>query len=674
MLVALAFLAGASCSGAQRQVRESCLVGDLGASCFTELPALTEGETPEAAVALLRRFVAAQVAVCDATYLRPRDADDPPVVAGHNLCQAFAAMRLGARVPLADRGDGRLAALQARAEPLLARDFEKGMRTLQAMCEPGDRGHALACARLGLLAQLEGVPVATWYLERACVPLGFGVEDRWEVCRARLGMRPDFAGWPDATVRSTVARGLLARAETEASGEGSSRTQHIAAARALLASTGDEADRALGEGLAGRVQASARDDFEAMRADLERRPASDRPLDAALYALGRMREAIARMEEADRPAAQARFDQTVDALTRAESARFEGRNWFGPALRVFTAAATLGRPSPTRARMRAELEGRAAAFHRERASRNAAAGRPFAARFHAGLERRFGGRAAPGAVDPQVEALLRGGRALRYDAAQCPWAAAALPAPTTAAPSPSAMEVSIQWTRCAADERRWQARETVQVEESYEVTEEVTETQTITEQHCTDSYSTTTVQTSRGSTSVPVTRRSCSPETRVVRTTVPRTVRRTRTVPASADVSHRQIQFALVGTITVTRWGRAETRPFDYSHAPVDEVAYTARGETRAFTDVTLEGVRRLAVQALAADGLSEAIRGLETAQAEAEEAAGQAAADDDTREEHYVRAHLACRGRPQPVIERHFADRYGIEAAELAQALSAQR
>lgn len=452
----LAVSTASACFDGRRFRVESCLRGELGASCFASFREFTEGEAPEAALTMFRRVVAAQLASCDATYLRTGDGSGVGSSGQADLCQAFAAMRLGARVPLAPEGRGPVAELQARAEPLVALDFEKGMGTLQAMCEPGDRGHPLACARLGLLARAEGRQrLVDWYFQRSCESQEGPNGDAIVRCRDQIARRPEFAGWPDATVRAVVARGLIARVENAPPADPSEGPRMLLAAQALLASSEATDDRSLGQQLTGRVRASARDEFEALRATVERPAAARRTLEASFYSLEHMWQAIPRMEEPQRATARAAFEQTLELLVRDESRSHEGRGWFGRALGVFDEARRLGEVGAARRRMRSDLVLRAVAFHRERADRNVSAGRFLAARFHAGLVRSFGGPFDLAAIDARVREVSGGGRAMRYDPARCPWATTGIGAPTSGPTPPGAMEVSIQWTRCASSERRW---------------------------------------------------------------------------------------------------------------------------------------------------------------------------------------------------------------------------
>lgn len=200
----------------------------------------------------------------------------------------------------------------------------------------------------------------------------------------------------------------------------------------------------------------------------------------------------------------------------------------------------------------------------------------------------------------------------------------------------------------------------------------VVEAPSVATQHCTDSYSTDTVQTARGSVTVGSSRRTCSQDTGPA-VAVPRTVRRSRTVPTTVDVSRREIVFELVGVVTASRWGETVTQAFDLSHAPVSEAAYTARSETRAFSDLSLDALRSEGIARVSQLALSEPSRRLADRQADALEAIGYAAADDDTREESYLRSYYASESRRSRVIETYFSNHYGMDMAAVVQALAAR-
>lgn len=676
------------------------------------------GVTSEQAILIYREHFANQMTVCDAWLANEHDNAGS---ADRDMeCWYIARQRLGAPFEAAISNSpigSERERLHREAGVSSPPDYGRGLQMMTALCmRAADRR---ACGDLGALAQMQGdARGAEGWFRHAC-----GLDLHPAECLQRLD-QTGAAAWPwpkhwiTAPVRLAAVANLRAQFAQAPPGDDELRVELLTRARALLADrSGDEAalaevDRDLSvaaqaradalttevesqpvdsrtrasaaaaldalEAIAARVaaqdaarirararalrQSVAADEFRALAARTSEAARQAPRLDAHEAALTELAALQAELGPDARDAAARALADLLQQTAGAEVGAAVAARRYTLALGVIERALRVGDPGGVLTARGHELVREAASFHARASARASAAGLTAAAFFHAARARGFGASVPLDALEAAAR-VHRAPRVLvRPVVGDCPWATAAL-APT-ANPAPDAVELTVEVTRCVAEEQTSQSQEAVSYNVPDSVLEYREEEVSVPFRRCGTTILTSCNWLNRGSVCNPVATEACTTGTETVTRRVPVLRETSRRVQTRTIVRHRTLRVELAGTIR-GRWGeRVEAEPFDLSLPPLTERAFTIGQASETFTSATVEQRREGPARSLAAAvsaGAPLVRRMLAEAQA-SRLAAAAAATDENAREEHYLRALLLDPRVAAPTVDSHFSQRYGLD------------
>lgn len=594
-----------ACSSYRAVVHERC-PPTFGAECRDAYTEYFERD-PDGARAAYGSHVRRLAASCE----RPVDAGS------RERCTVVAALRAHATMSDVLRARRVPASIDPEALPA---DWEGSLAALRALCPEPVEGDE-ACTLLASFEAAERgeannspwfngpvreVVAATLLDRRERLPAD-DVEGRRALLERVLQMSVwigdlRYAGHPSEATARLLARIDAARAE----------------------GTSENAERALAELSAAVEQGS----FDATSAE------GRRLIRAAA-------EARRTLPEPSRTRLAATAGRAADAVLRDAAAQ---RSYMR-ALDALDALAGLAEADAS-SRWREALRAEGARHHEALSARHLSAGRPGSAWLHGMMAVALGGQADLSAARaPLARAFPPSAVALRVDASGCPWAdpSGALPAP--AAP---AAEVSLRWTRCASDERRWETNE------AHTFTARVEQTRTRPVQRLVGGYQCGSLE------------RNCSSRSGTWQTVEEEV---TETVPVERTVTeylwHRELRTAASAEATVRVGDRVITATWADERPPVVEVQTTSARRPSRFSAVTLDDQRRAARESLAAwlgpgGGLQQALA-RDVASRLVAEAAPHLASDPEAADELYARAYFGARAALDPAARERLRQRLGL-------------